>query len=143
MYNPLAENIQDKWRYNGPNDLIGGYNQLPLYGDFLILTKSMKDVMVLYEMQIPAVTLQSESALMNTLMFESLRKRFNNIIVLYDNDSPGIKFSDKISKSFGLKQIFLPKFGPEKDISDYVREHSFNDGVKMMNSLLMKYGYRT
>src|SRR5699024_371627 len=49
IYRPLADKYT-KWRNNLTEYDIQGYAQLPEKGNLLIITKSMKDVMVLYEM---------------------------------------------------------------------------------------------
>jgi len=140
IYNPLTTDYKKKWRWNGTDDILMGYDQLPLHGEMLIITKSMKDIMVLYEMGYAAVSMQSESTIMDTIMFASLKRRFDHIIVLYDNDATGIKRSDKLIRAFGLKQIFIPKISDQKDISDYVKQYSMDKGKDLMRELLNSIG---
>ena len=59
IYKPLADKYT-KWRNNLTENDIQGYEQLPKNGDLLIITKSLKDVMVLYEMGYNAISPSSE-----------------------------------------------------------------------------------
>lgn len=51
-------------------------------GDILFITKSMKDVMCLHEMGIPAVSPSSESTFLPKDVLEQLKTRFKRIIIL-------------------------------------------------------------
>jgi len=136
IYNPLTKDYKRKWRYNGTDKILLGYDQLPANGSLIILTKSLKDVMVLNEMGYSAVSLQSETLELDTMIYSSLKKRFDNIVILYDNDTTGIKRSNTLSKSFGIPTISLPVSSGKKDISDYVSRYGFLEGKKIMNILL-------
>ena len=142
IYNPLTTNYKDKWKYNGTKDILLGYDQLQPNGYLLILTKSLKDVMVLHEMGYNSVSLQSEATELNLLMYETLIRRFDNIVVFYDNDSTGIKRSEAISRAFGLPYILLPKGTHIKDISDYVSNNNIEKGKIMMKEMLDKIGFK-
>ncbi len=61
IYRPFA-NKKDKWRTDTTLYDISGFEQLPEYTDTLIITKSLKDVMVLHEMGYAAIAPQSEGA---------------------------------------------------------------------------------
>lgn len=98
---------------------IFGIDQLPETGNLLVITKSLKDVMVLHEMGINAISYAAESVTPSKESINELRKRFKNIVLLYDNDKPGMDHSDRISKIHGLKKMFMKT---AKDISDCVKE---------------------
>ena len=97
---------------------IFGIDQLPESGNLLVITKSLKDVMVLNEMGIPAISFAAESITPSKEDIKELRKRFKNIVLLYDNDKPGIEHAKRISNIHGLKSIFM---NTAKDISDCVK----------------------
>jgi 5S rRNA maturation endonuclease (ribonuclease M5) len=102
----------------------------------IILTKSHKDVMVLSEFGIPAISLQGEgyrlSAKLKTKLLTLLQKHaVQEIIVLYDNDNAGTKATvnilaelNKMSKENNLEITlsykFLDNTDSVKDISDFV-----------------------
>jgi hypothetical protein len=140
IYNPFAKEYKNKWRYNGTSDILLGYNQLPLSGKLLILTKSLKDVMVLHEMGYNSVSLQSESTQLTTNMFSLLQRRFDTIVVFYDNDKTGVIRSTKLNESYGLQEICVPIENHIKDISDYVDRHNMQEGKILMKKLLNQVG---
>lgn len=126
IYKPLADKYT-KWRNNLTELDIQGFKQLPKIGDILIITKSMKDVMCLYEMGIPAISPSSESTFIPDKILEQLKKRFKRIIILFDRDSSGCKNSVKIWNKYHLKPLFINKKFKSKDISDAIKNNSFKD----------------
>lgn len=97
---------------------IQGYEQLPKSGDLLIITKSLKDVMLLYELGYTAIAPNSETVGLDYSIFEDLRERFKNIVLFYDNDETGLKSSKVFSEIYNIPYIVLPE-EDSKDISDY------------------------
>jgi DNA primase len=126
IYRPLA-NKYTKWRNNLTEYDIQGYAQLPSKGDTLIITKSMKDVMCLYEMGIPAISPSSESTFIPNDILEGLKKRFKRIIILFDRDNAGVKYLRKMSLKTGLEGLLVHKKFKAKDISDAIKANSFEE----------------
>ena len=50
-------------------------------GDYVVITKSLKDVMLLYEFNIPAIAPNSETLFISDKQLEKLKSKFKNIIV--------------------------------------------------------------
>jgi len=112
---------------------ISGWDQLPNNGENIIITKSHKDVMVLYEMNISAISPQGEGMSLSKDMIDELELRFNNIYILYDNDDPGIKASDNAKDIYpNLKQIYIPK-----EVCKDVSELSFIKGLKKAKEIII------
>lgn len=126
IYRPLADKYT-KWRNNLTEYDIQGYAQLPSKGDTLIITKSMKDVMCLYEMGIPAISPSSESTFIPNDILEGLKKRFKRIIILFDRDNTGVKYLRKMSLKTGLEGLLVHKKFKAKDISDAIKANSFEE----------------
>ena len=126
IYRPYADKYA-KWRNNLTEYDIQGYAQLPKKGDVLFITKSMKDVMCLYEMGIPAISPSSESTFIPNDILEDLKKRFKRIIILFDRDPAGVRYSRKISLKMGLEAMFVHKKYNAKDISDAIKTNSFEE----------------
>ena len=124
IYRPLASKYT-KWRTNLNNTNIQGYAQLPESGDLLFITKSLKDVMCLYEMGFTAISPSSETTFIPDNVLESLRKRFKTIVILFDRDEAGVKNARKYSKEYGLDAIFVHKKFKAKDVSDAVKANGF------------------
>lgn len=135
IYRPLGDKYT-KWRNNLTELDIQGYKQLPKEGDVLFITKSMKDVMCFYEMGIPAISPSSESTFIPNKVLEQLKKRFKRIIILFDRDPAGIKYSRKMSKQTGLEAMFIHKKFKAKDISDAIKLNGFEEIKTWINKQL-------
>lgn len=130
------EGKYDKWDTNATNEWdIQGYDQLPEKGDIIYITKSMKDVMVLYELGYSAVATHGEGHWFNPDFFRHLKGRFNKIILFYDHDSSGIECTQKILNEYEQYELFciFTPFNTEKDISDYVKNKGKEKGREIIN----------
>ena len=112
-----------KYRFisNWKGNQIQGAKQLSKNGgDILVITKSMKDIMCLYEYGITAIAPCSENLFVTDNQYQKLKAKFKNIFLLYDSDLPGIRASVKIHKKYPeLNILFIPKSSKCKDFSDY------------------------
>ena len=124
IYRPLADKYT-KWRNNLASYDIQGYEQLPKKGDLLIITKSLKDVMCLYEMGYTAISPSSESTFISDKALNQLKRRFKRILICFDRDVSGIKNMRKISLKTGLNGFLVHKKWKAKDISDAVKLNGF------------------
>jgi 5S rRNA maturation endonuclease (ribonuclease M5) len=122
IYRPLSDK-QQKWYGSVTRKHIFGYKQLPKEGDLLIITKSLKDVMCLYSLGYVAISPSSEGTLIPKEIIEDLKKRFKKIIILYDNDLPGKKYTERIVNKYNLLFTFIPDEYEEKDISDFTKHY--------------------
>lgn len=138
IYRPLADKYT-KWRNNLTDYDIQGYEQLPQKGDILFITKSMKDVMCLYEMGYPAVSPSSESTFLPKNVLEQLKTRFKRIIILFDRDVAGVKRSRKLSRETGLEAMFINKKFKAKDVSDAVKANNFEEIKNWLNETIKNY----
>ena len=138
IYRPLADKYTT-WRNNLTDYDIQGYEQLPQKGDILFITKSMKDVMCLHEMGIPAVSPSSESTFLPKDVLEQLKTRFKRIIILFDRDVAGVKRSRKLSRETGLEAMFINKKFKAKDVSDAVKANSFEKIKNWLDETIKNY----
>ena len=89
-------------------------------GDILVITKSLKDVMTLYEYRIQAIAPCSENEFVTDAQYQKLKAKYKHIFLLYDNDRPGMRASLKIRKQYpDLNILLIPKISGCKDFSDY------------------------
>mgnify|MGYP003290676648 FL=1 len=113
---------------------IQGYKQLPEKGKLLVITKSMKDSMLLSSLGIPAVAPNSETQFVSEKMLNEFKERFKNIVLLYDSDKTGVKFMNKIRKQHhDLIICMIPRKYEAKDISDFYQKYGKNktiEGIK-------------
>lgn len=93
-------------------------------GDIIVFTKSLKDVMVLYEYGITAIAPCSENEFLTDAQYERIKKRFKHYYLLYDLDHAGIQGSKKIKKNHpDLQVLLLPRKYECKDISDFRKKY--------------------
>lgn len=135
IYRPLGDKYT-KWRNNLTEYDIQGYAQLPKKGDVLFITKSMKDVMCMYEMGFHAISPSSESTFIPEDILEDLKKRFKRIIILFDRDPAGAKYSRKISLKTGLEAMFIHKKYKSKDVSDAIKLNGFEEIKTWLNKTI-------
>ncbi len=138
IYQPYE--VESKWFSNIGGDVIQGYTQLPEEGELLIVTSSLKDVLVLTTMGYNAIAPQSERVMSEDLVLK-LKDRFRNIVVLYDNDfnseiNPGQTAAKRMCDKYSLSNIVIPETYECKDISDLVDAHGFEVGEQLIKELL-------
>ena len=123
---------------NWPSKKIQGYDQLPKKGKLLVITKSMKDSMCFYSCGITACAPNSENLFIPDKVLEDLKNRFENIVVLYDNDRPGLYNMAKIRKEHPeLTYVFIPKRYGSKDISDFYKDHGRKETLNLIKTFIL------
>lgn len=123
---------------NWPSKKIQGYDQLPKKGKLLIITKSMKDSMCLYSCGITACAPNSENLFISDKVLEDLKSRFENIVVFYDNDRPGLYNMAKIRREHPeLTYIFIPRKYGSKDISDFYKDHGRKETLNLIKTFIL------
>lgn len=134
IYQPYSHKF--KWLSNHPNGVHQGYKQLPGSGELLIITKSLKDVMSLHDVaNIPAIGVQCETSFIKPSVMEEYKRRFDRVVVLFDNDATGIEFAKKYSEKYNTPHIILPNLHT-KDFSDLVARVGKQEAIKQLNTLL-------
>jgi|TARA_B110000908_G_scaffold119844_1_gene140489 hypothetical protein len=137
IYSPYEE---VKWISNTNKKHIQGYNQCAKRGDLCIITSSLKDVMCLFEMGIPAIALQSEMQMPEEETIKELKTRFKKVAVFYDNDfdnvnNPGQSMASKICTKYHLRNIVIPDLYEIKDPSDYIAHFGRVEGLQTLIKL--------
>lgn len=132
IYQPF--NQSHKWFSDSPLHSVQGTLQIDKDKDLLIITKSLKDVMCLYELGITAISPQSETTFIRKDRFEKLKTIYKHIIIFFDNDETGIEKSKKFSLEYEIPYIILDT--KEKDLSDYIKVNSLEKTKEKLNSLL-------
>ena len=139
IYRPLASKYT-KWRTNLTNRHVQGLAELPQEGgNLLIITKSLKDVMCLYEMGYYAIAASSETTFIPEDILQSLRSKWKHIVILYDRDRTGMSRARSYSKQYKFDAIFVHKKFKAKDVSDAVRDNGFDKVKEWLNLTLQKY----
>jgi hypothetical protein len=136
--------MRDSFRFlnNINKKTLQGYKQLPKTGDLLICTKSMKDVMAMYEFNIPAVATNSETLFISNKQLEEFKQRFKHILVFYDNDRPGRYNMAKIRREHPeLNYYFLPWY-LSKDFTDSIKMVGVENMKEYVNEFMSNYKFK-
>jgi hypothetical protein len=137
IYMPLSPDKTFKWMFDGDSNMISGLDMVPYKGDILVITKSLKDVMCLHEMEIPAIALQSETINMKDDFASDIYDRYNNIFVLYDYDQTGIKKAIEFADLYDFKPIYIETDSNDvKDISDFIKKYGIEAAKVYMRKLI-------
>lgn len=127
----MPTKIKYRFLSNWRATYIQGSKQIPKEGEFIIITKSLKDVMSLFEFGIPAIAPNSENLFLTKAQYNRIKTMFKDVYIFYDNDLPGIRSMNKLRKEFtDLKVIFIPRKYKVKDFSDFVKKY---DTLKTFN----------
>jgi hypothetical protein len=135
IYQPYHKKI--KWLSNG-GKAYQGEGMLPKKGEVLIVTKSLKDVMVLYTLGYVSVAPPSESLFLDKKYLEKQSKRFNKLILFYDNDATGIAKAQEFSSRYNIPYVYIEeKYSQEeiKDISDFVEKYGLERTQNFLKDL--------
>ena len=128
---------RDQSRFLCNTDRVQGWPQLPDSGEFGVITKSLKDVMVLSELGVPAIAPQGEGIPIASPILDAFETRFGDVYSLYDYDYTGIKAANNLKHERGYIPFFVHKYGA-KDVSDLVR----NSGMDRVRILLSEFRSR-
>ena len=104
-------------------DYIQGSDQLDFKSKYLIITSSLKDLMCFKKLGITGIEViapDSENSVIPENFMKPLLQKYQKIIVLFDNDDPGIKSAQRYQEKYGFNYINLDM---SKDLSDSVRDH--------------------
>jgi len=145
IYRPLEKDF--KWSSNVGSQCLQGYGQLPERGKVVFITSSLKDVMCLASIGYPSFALQSEMLMPEEETISQTQTRFEEVIVLYDNDfdnlrNPGQTMAVKICEKYGLKNLVIPSHYKSKDISDLVRDYGLQEAKNVIEREENRYSQR-
>ena len=140
IYFPLKENY--RFLNNLSKKVLQGYHQLPKTGDLLVITKSMKDLMAMYEFGISAVSPNSETLFVDDKKLEEFKQRFKHILVIYDNDKPGLHNMWLIRKEHPeLNYYYLPWY-LSKDFTDSIKLVGRDNMKEYVDEFLKEYKFK-
>lgn len=120
------------------------------FKDILLITKSYKDIMCLKSIlniidigfNIDVISLSSETRILTEQQYNFLKEKYSSIYSLLDFDKTGVSASNRMSKLYNIKPLFLTngRFGTinygAKDFSDYVKNNGFEKALNLVNEIL-------
>jgi hypothetical protein len=115
---------------------VQGTDQLTFKKDYLVITSSLKDLMAFQKLQIvnaECIAPDSENTMIPESTVNKFSKRYKTIIVLFDNDEPGVKAAERYKLKYGFNYVTLVL---EKDLSDSIEKHGVDKTRGMLLPLL-------
>lgn len=128
IYQPYSKSR--KFRNDMDFKLLEGYDQLTFTSDTLIITKAMKDIMLLHELGYEAVAPRGESVPIHENFLKFFRTKYKNIYILFDNDG---KHKADI---YPFPEIYVPKESHEKDITDFRKRYGHKQTILLLKKLI-------
>lgn len=115
-YNRFYQNIQ-----KGDN-FLQGYQQRNKDADYIVITKSYKDVMCMYNFGINSVAVISEYHLVEKEFYDQIKAQYNHVFTLFDNDLAGRTLTNKYRRAYNTIPLIFP-WTLEKDFSDNFKKY--------------------
>lgn len=130
----LPKNTKYKWLSNWKSLYIQGAHMMPKNGEYLVITKSMKDTMTLFSIGIPSISPMSETCFLTDSQYNKIIHKFDKVILFMDNDYTGICQMNKIRKSHPeLYTCWIPRNKNAKDISDFYKLYGRDKTLELIN----------
>jgi len=111
---------------------IQGLKQLRFQSDKLIIQKSLKDVMLMNELGFESIAPPSENTYITELQIRMLQDKYNEIVVIMDNDPAGIRAMNHYQK-LNLRTVVIPD---TKDATDYCKAFGIKKTENLLNNLI-------
>jgi hypothetical protein len=142
LYQPFDK--KNKWKSNIDKSVLQGWEQMNITGDILIITKSLKDVMVLKMLGLDSLAMQNEISSIKLSVMTELRSRFNRIYLFQDYDRAGIIGTYKLTRIYKfLKWFFIQDKSNNtnglKDISDYIKSEGKQNTINLLYKKLIEW----
>lgn len=121
IYQPFNKN-GFKWANRHDKSVISLWTKVPEYGEKICICSSLKDALCLWaNTGIPSLAVQGEGYSISETAMNELKRRYNKVYILFDNDPPGLHDSKTLSEKTGFINVILPQFEGGKDISDFYK----------------------
>jgi hypothetical protein len=125
-----------KWANSHDRSVVSLWTKIPEKGDKVIICSSLKDALCLWaNTGIPSLALQGEGYGMSDTAISELKRRYNKVYVLFDNDKAGLEDGEKLSRQTGFINITLPQFEGGKDVSDLMKCKGKDTFITTINAL--------
>ena len=106
----IPKRTKGKWISNVNNQTTQGWDILPKFGNICFITSSYKDCGPMWQIYKKPVALapNNEGSFITLNVLHKLRQRYKQLVILYDNDIPGIKNARKYSNKYNIPYIHSP-----------------------------------
>jgi hypothetical protein len=121
-------------------DYIQGSDQVTFQSKYLVILSSLKDLMCFKTLgigNVECIAPDSENSMIPNSFMKPYIDKFSKVVVLFDNDEPGLKSAKKYKSQYEFDYINLEL---SKDLSDSVKDHGLeivrNEVFKLLKSVL-------
>lgn len=136
IYQPFNKN-GFKWTSTHDRSVVSLWTKVPEYGDKIIICSSLKDALCMWSNTgIPCLALQGEGYGISDTAISELKRRYENIYILFDSDQWGENDAKKLVERTGFKRMILPQFEGGKDISDMYKVKGKEDFMGIITSII-------
>jgi hypothetical protein len=122
LYKIYMPKITEK-KFIKVQNYVQGIDQLKYEAKYLVITSSLKDLMCFNKLgigNVECIAPDSENTMIGESVMGKLSKQYSKIIVLFDNDEPGIKAAQRYKDKYGYDYVILDM---SKDLSDSVKDY--------------------
>jgi hypothetical protein len=133
LYFPF-EQPDFKFRNDYDERHLEGFCQLQFNSDLLVITKAMKDVMMMRSFGIEAVASRGEHTMVDFKFMELFLNRYKHVIVLMDND--GKHKGPKYVEQYKIPFTQIPLSTGQKDPSDFCKAYGAAATDELLTQLI-------
>ena len=122
LYKIYMPKIKEK-KFIKVQNYVQGFDQLKYEAKYLVITSSLKDLLCFKKLgigNVECIAPDSENTMIGESLINKLLPQYSKIIVLFDNDDPGIKAAQRYKDKYGFDYVVLDM---SKDLSDSIKEH--------------------
>ena len=131
LYFPFERKGQ-RFRQDMTERELEGFLQLTYTSPLLIITKSLKDIMMLRGMGYEAVSPRGEHTPIPPEFLNHFQSRYTHIVTLFDNDG-------KHRKDYPYPELHVPASSGTKDPTDFYKRYGAQETEAMLKSLTDGY----
>ncbi len=130
LYFP-REGKKRKFRTDWTYPCVPGFLQLEYNSPLLVITKSMKDVMLLRSFGYEAISPRGENILVPVECIEMMKRKYKRIVILFDND---MKHK---GDEYEFEKVYVPQIKPnDKDSFDFCSNHGPQETKLMLQQII-------
>lgn len=119
IYRPYAVNRADKWKYNGPNTLISGWDSIKDGGEKVIIVGSKKEEMCMQKLGLDVCSTQCESkSVLTESNIKFFQEKWKRRIIAWDPDPAGVEACTYYNQ-FGFDYANVSKYLYKSGVKDW------------------------
>lgn len=135
VYQPRRSSNNHKFVNGFLDGTFSGWELLPKKTNIIIITKSAKDCMFLYEHGYYAIAPQGEGYTFKPQVIDILKSKCDKLLLFYDCDEAGLNSAKRNAKEFNIEYITTGDIN-SKDITDYYKNKGLTSAIKLLTDII-------